>query len=121
MPALVLDDGIVLNEGAAVLQYIADQAPGTGSYLSIKFNARLNILFSFYLGTVAPVYGTAGRYLVQQAINYIASEVHAAFGGLFAPDNTEEIKTHYLKKYLFHTSHATLLSYLVLNIFCFRL
>jgi glutathione S-transferase len=25
VPALVLDDGTVLNEGAAVLQYIADQ------------------------------------------------------------------------------------------------
>ena len=28
VPCLVLDDGTILNEGAAVLQWIADQAPG---------------------------------------------------------------------------------------------
>jgi glutathione S-transferase len=28
VPGLILDGGVVLNEGAAVLQYIADQAPG---------------------------------------------------------------------------------------------
>jgi glutathione S-transferase len=30
VPALVLDDGTVLNEGAAVLQWIADQVFATG-------------------------------------------------------------------------------------------
>ncbi len=45
----------MLNEGAAVNQWIADQA---GS-------------------KIAPAYGTSGRYLVQNFLNYTASEVHA--------------------------------------------
>lgn len=69
VPALVLDDGTVLNEGAAVLQFIADQAPGK----------------------IAPENGTSGRYLVQNALNYIASEVHPNIGGLFYP-NPDNIK-----------------------------
>eukprot|EP00599_Poterioochromonas_sp_BG-1_P009409 CAMPEP_0173152726 /NCGR_PEP_ID=MMETSP1105-20130129/12416_1 /TAXON_ID=2985 /ORGANISM="Ochromonas sp., Strain BG-1" /LENGTH=206 /DNA_ID=CAMNT_0014068485 /DNA_START=68 /DNA_END=688 /DNA_ORIENTATION=+ len=69
VPALVLDDGTLLNEGSAVLQWIADQAPNT----------------------VAPANGTTERYLVQNALNYIASEVHPSIGGLFYP-NSEEIK-----------------------------
>ena len=62
VPCLVLDDGTVLNEGAAVLQWIADQAPGTA----------------------APANGTTARYVTCQLINYVASEVHPAIGGLFA-------------------------------------
>ena len=69
VPALVLDDGTVLNEGAAVLQWIADQAPGK----------------------VAPQNGSSARYLVQNALNYIASEVHPNIGGLFFP-NADHIK-----------------------------
>ncbi len=71
VPGLVLQDGTVLNEGAAVLQWIADQAPGK----------------------VAPEHGTTGRYLVQNTLNYIASEVHPSIGGLFAP-NSDEVKAY---------------------------
>ena len=54
VPALVLEDGTLLNEGAAVLQWIADQAgPASG---------------------LAPAYGTSGRYLLQNKLNYIATE-----------------------------------------------
>lgn len=78
VPCLILDDGTMLNEGAAVLQYIADQNPGS----------------------VAPQFGTSERYLVQNALNYIASEVHPNIGGLFYP-NSEEIKG-YLKGRAMH-------------------
>ena len=71
VPALILDDGTVLNEGAAVLQWIADQAPGK----------------------VAPENGTTGRYLVQNTLNYIASEVHPSIGHLFYP-NSDAIKEY---------------------------
>jgi glutathione S-transferase len=71
VPCLVLDDGKILNEGAAVLQFIADRNPGT----------------------IAPEYGTTERYLVQNALNYIASEVHPNIGGLFYP-NSEEVKSY---------------------------
>jgi len=69
VPTLVLDDGTVLNEGAAVLQWIADQAPGT----------------------IAAPYGTTERYLVQQAVNYVGSEVHTSIGGLFRA-STDEVR-----------------------------
>ncbi len=75
VPALVLQDGTVLNEGAAVLQWIADQAPGR----------------------VAPQNGTTGRYLVQNALNYIASEVHPSIGHLFYP-NSDAIKEYIKSK-----------------------
>lgn len=75
VPCLVLEDGTVLNEGAAVLQYIADQAPGT----------------------IAAPYGTSERYLVQNVLNYLASEVHASYGPLFGPLSAEA-KTAQLEK-----------------------
>lgn len=62
VPAIVLDDGTVLNENAATLQWIADQAPGT----------------------VAPI-GGSDRYLLIQALSYISSEVHGSIGPLFYP------------------------------------
>lgn len=87
VPALVLEDGTLLNEGAAVLQWIADQNPGK----------------------VAPAYGTTDRYLVQNALNYVASEVHPSFGSFFYPLTDEErvkaqekinSKLTYLNKFL---------------------
>ena len=71
VPALVLDDGTLFNEGSAILQWIADQAPGK----------------------VAPLNGTTERYLVQNALNYVASEVHTSIGGLFAP-NSDAVKDY---------------------------
>ena len=73
VPTLVLEDGTVLNEGAAVLQYIADQAPGT----------------------LAPRNGEVGRYLVQQSLNHTASEIHPAIGGLFNPAHNEHTRAFF--------------------------
>jgi glutathione S-transferase len=67
VPTLVLESGTVLNEGSAVLQYIADQVPGA----------------------LAPRNGEVDRYLVQQSLNHTASEIHTAIGGLFNPDLTD--------------------------------
>jgi glutathione S-transferase len=69
VPTLTLADGTLLNEGAATLQWIADQAPESG---------------------LAPAYGTSGRYTLINSLNYLASEVHACFGPLFNPAITEE-------------------------------
>lgn len=62
VPALVLADGTLLNQGAAVLQWIADNSPAEAG--------------------LAPAYGTSGRYLVQNALNQISSEIHANYGPL---------------------------------------
>ena len=70
VPALKFADGVLLNEGAAVLQYIADLAP----------EAKL-----------APPNGTIARYQLQNELNFLSSEVHATYGPLFGP-GTDEFK-----------------------------
>jgi glutathione S-transferase len=62
VPALVLDDGTLLTEGAAIVQFIADRQPGAG---------------------LAPASGTAERYKLQEWLNFIASEIHKPMGSMF--------------------------------------
>jgi len=64
VPALVLDDGAVLTENQVILQYIADQAPGSG---------------------LAPAYGSAERYRLMEWLAWLSSELHKRFSPLFAP------------------------------------
>src|SRR5579871_4707435 len=82
VPALQLDDGQVLTENVAVLQYIADRNP----------SAKL-----------APAAGTLERYRLQEWLSFINSEVHKAFSPLFSPEATEPTKEyarHYLTRRL---------------------
>ncbi len=71
VPALEIDDGQVLTEGAAIVQYIADKKPGS---------------------KLAPAAGTTERYRLQEWLNYIASEVHKGFSPLFNPKAPDEWK-----------------------------
>ncbi len=71
VPALKLDDGNVLTEGAVIALYIADQNP----------DARL-----------APRPGTFERWREQEWLNFIASDVHKSFGPLFGTTLAEENK-----------------------------
>ncbi len=64
VPALELDDGRVLTEGPAIVQYLADQKPESG---------------------LAPPAGTFERYRLIEILNYITSEVHKGFSPLFNP------------------------------------
>ncbi len=64
VPVLELDNGERLTEVAAVLQYIADQAPHSG---------------------LAPPLGSFERYRLQEWLNYIATEVHKSFWPFFHP------------------------------------
>lgn len=69
VPALELESGEVLTEGAAIVQYLADRAPG----------ARL-----------APPAGTPERYRLQEWLNFVASELHKMFSPwLFHPEHGE--------------------------------
>jgi glutathione S-transferase len=70
VPALKLDDGDVLTENAVILQYIADQAPGS------------------------PIALPAGkaRYHLLEWLNFIATELHKGFGPLWNPATPEEFK-----------------------------
>jgi len=72
VPALRLDNGEILTENVAVLQYIADRNP----------SAKL-----------APPAGTMPRYRLMEWLSFINSEVHKQFTPLFrqeAPEDTKE-------------------------------
>jgi glutathione S-transferase len=71
VPALELDNGQVLTEGPAIVQYLADQKPEAG---------------------LAPKNGTIERYRLQEWLNFLTSEVHKSFSPLFKPNTPEEYK-----------------------------
>lgn len=80
VPALQFDDGDVLTEGPAVVQYLADQKPQSG---------------------LVPACGAMERYRVQEMLGYINGEIHKAYGPLFNPKTTPELRQDrldYLKK-----------------------
>lgn len=71
VPLLELDDGQRLSEGPAIVQYIADQAPGKH---------------------LAPAWGTMERYRLIEWLNFITSELHKGFSPLFNAAMPEEAK-----------------------------
>ncbi len=71
VPALRLDDGQVLTEGAVIVQWIADQRPESG---------------------LIPPAGTMARYRVQEWLHYIATELHKGFAPLYSKITPEEVK-----------------------------
>ena len=71
VPALELDDGTVLTEGPAIVQYLADRKPESG---------------------LAPKAGSIERYRVQEWLNFITSEIHKSFSPLFRPTTPDEYK-----------------------------
>jgi glutathione S-transferase len=71
VPALVLDDGTLLTEGPAIVQYIADQAPASH---------------------LAPAAGTMARYKLMEWLNFITSELHKGFSPLFNKDMPDAAK-----------------------------
>lgn len=64
VPALQLDDGQILTEGPAVIQYLADLAPST---------------------QLAPAAGSIARYRLMEWLNFISTELHKGFSPLFNP------------------------------------
>lgn len=71
VPALGFDDGQVLTEGPAVLQYVADRNPSVG---------------------LASPPGDLQRYRLQEWLAYLSTEVHKNFGPFFIPAATEQMK-----------------------------
>jgi glutathione S-transferase len=71
VPALQLDDGTVLTEGPAIVQYLADQVPDLA---------------------LAPPNGSIQRYRLQEWLNFLTSEIHKSFSPLFRPNTPEDYK-----------------------------
>lgn len=65
VPTLRLDSGEILTEGPAIVQYIADLRPESG---------------------LAPAAGTMARVRLQEALNFISTELHKGFSPLFSKD-----------------------------------
>ncbi len=71
VPVLQLDDGSILTEGPAIVQYLADLKPEAG---------------------LAPANGTLPRYRLQEWLNFISTELHKQFSPLFNPESTDAVK-----------------------------
>ena len=74
VPALGLDNGDLLTEGAVIVQMIADSAPQKN---------------------LAPNPGSGDRYKLQEWLNFVASELHKNFSPLFQPVLSDETKAFF--------------------------
>lgn len=70
VPALEVEPGVVITQNAAILQYIGDHSD---------------------VAAFKPAYGTLARARLQEALGF-CSDLHVAFGGLFAPNLSAEAK-----------------------------
>jgi glutathione S-transferase len=84
VPALVLEDGTLLTEGPAIVQYIADKAPEK---------------------KLAPANGTAERYRLQSWLNFLSSELHKGFSPLFNPALSDEVKQVFKERLATRLAH----------------
>jgi glutathione S-transferase len=71
VPALQVEDGTVMTEVSALIQYLADQAPQAG---------------------LIPAVGTPERYKVLEWIGFISTEIHKGFGPLWNPTTPDAVK-----------------------------
>lgn len=100
VPALELDDGSILTEGVAILQYLADQKPESG---------------------LAPANGTVERYRLQEWLTFINSEIHKSYSPLFDKSTPEQtLKTFHEKldkRHMFIAEHLDTKEFLLGNTF----
>ncbi|WP_300540699.1 glutathione transferase GstA [Maricaulis sp.] len=77
VPALDIGSGVLLTEGAALVQHIADTYPDAG---------------------LAPAPGTLERTRVNEWLTFLSSELHKSFGPLFNPKAPEADKAAAIDK-----------------------
>jgi glutathione S-transferase len=85
VPALELEDGTILTEGPAIVQYIADKVPEK---------------------KLAPPNGTLERAKVQSWLNFVSSELHKGFSPLFNPAMPDEAKAIAKERLLARLDHV---------------
>jgi len=71
VPALDTGSALVLTEGPAIVQFLADQVPGK---------------------QLVPAAGTMERYQVLSWLNFIGTEVHKNYSPLFNPAASDEVR-----------------------------
>jgi glutathione S-transferase len=71
VPALETDQGVLLTEGPAIIQYLADQVPEK---------------------QLAPAIGSMERYQLMSWLNFIGTEIHKNYSPLFNPAGSDESK-----------------------------
>ncbi|QOZ78771.1 glutathione transferase GstA [Bradyrhizobium sp. CCBAU 53351] len=79
VPALKLDDGDVITEGAVILQWIADRDPDAG---------------------LLPPFGTRQRYEALEWLNFVATDLHKNFAVMFSPVLDADSKARFAEKNL---------------------
>src|SRR6476659_5436855 len=96
VPALQLDDGTIITEGPAIVQYVADKAGATD---------------------LAPANGTIERTKLHQWLNFVSSESHKGFSPLFNPkmpdDGKAVVKDRLLERFAFLEKHLGANDYLM--------
>lgn len=65
VPAMVMDNGQLMTEGVAIMQFVADQHP------------EKNLI---------PKWGTQERYRAIEWLNYVSTEIHKGLGSFFGID-----------------------------------
>ena len=70
VPLLVLADGTSISEASVILQYLADQKPGT----------------------IAPAFGSLARWKMMELLTFLATEVHKGFSPLWNPATPAEVR-----------------------------
>ena len=85
VPALELDDGSVLTEGPAIVQWIADKVPDK---------------------QLAPGHGGPERTQLQSWLNFISSELHKGFSPLFNPAMPQEAKQLFRERLATRLQHV---------------
>ena len=71
VPALEMDNGVLLTEGPAIVQYLADQVPDK---------------------QLAPANGSMERYQLMSWLTFIGTEIHKNYSPLFNPASTDDAK-----------------------------
>jgi glutathione S-transferase len=100
VPALRFDDGSILTEGPAIVQYLADQKSASG---------------------LAPAAGAIERYRLQEWLTFIGTELHKTLRSLFNPATSSEAKetakTTIAKKFTYLNDQLANKQYLMGNNF----
>jgi glutathione S-transferase len=85
VPALVLENGDLLTEGAVIVQYVADLVPERA---------------------LAPVAGSFERVRLQEWLNFIATDIHKGISPLYGLDTPEAYKPIARAKVAARLSHV---------------